>query len=293
MQPIYQPTQQYDPTQQLYRQSEWGTSGPFQSPQHVPTQAVQHPAALPSQQPQFAQQPIQQQPQFAQQPIQQQPQFAQQPEQTHVPLQSPMQQTVPGQFLGQSLQGYGQHLSPAFSTPFQQSMPQQSPQGAGQAGYISQPSMQPMGQSIPPSGVQAIPERMQFSAGQLQQPGFELGMGQHPSVHGLELPASSPLVDILVAPEEITLLADLPGFSEEEIQLQASGNTLHISAIRSEETDEEDRLLQHERLHRFERTITLPVHIDVEQAEASCEDGVCRITLPKSEEMKEQSIAFQ
>ena len=120
-----------------------------------------------------------------------------------------------------------------------------------------------------------------------------MGMGQHPPVHGQELPASSPLVDILVSPEELTLLADLPGFEEEDIQLQASGNMLHISAIRPEETDEEDRLLQHERLHRFERTIEPPVHIDVEQAEASCEKGVCRITLPKSEEMKEQSIAFQ
>ena len=304
-QAVQQPSTQ-SPVQQLHQQPMQQQPHVFQQPIPQIPHSGQHPMQqlpqLTQQLPQFAQhlpQFAQQLPQFAQQPMQypsiQQPfhqQPVSQPGQLYAQLQPSTQQLESGQFLGQSWQGQGQRLPVASTTPFQQALFQPSPQGIMQAGYGVQPGTQVPSQSIGPAGIQPISESMQFAPGQIQQPGFELGMGQQ-TVHGQELPTSSPLVDILVSPEDITLLADLPGFTEDDIQIQASGNTLHISAIRPAETEEEDRLLQHERLHRFERTITLPVQIDVEQAEASCEDGVCKITLPKSEEMKEKSIAFQ
>lgn len=129
---------------------------------------------------------------------------------------------------------------------------------------------------------------------QVQQP--ELGFGHEAEqqlASGHAQPAMSPVVDILDSQEAITVFADLPGCDEEDIQLQASGNHLHVAATRPEEADDDDRPLQRERIDQIERTITLPVQIDVDEAEATCEEGVCEITLPKSEEGRQKEIGFQ
>ena len=130
-----------------------------------------------------------------------------------------------------------------------------------------------------------------FGAG--QQASLGLGLEQQASAPFQEQQPAIPLVDVLDSPESITVVVDLPGFDEESIQLQASGNSLHVSASRREEPSDEERPLQRERRGRIERTITLPSPINAEEAEASFEDGVCKIKLPKSEESQQKSIAFQ
>lgn len=278
-QPIYQPVQA--PPQQF-----------GQAPiQQQPGGVIQQPG-LPQQQP--GTQPLQQQtlpfpqqsiqPQaFAQQPAQQSPQSpAYQPGQGQFPFeQQPIaapqgQPQALGSGASQVLSGLGQP----------QPVPPQTPVTAQQPGQGQSLPVSPFGQQ--PAGQPSVT---------FQQPGLGLGQEQgalpQQLAAGQEEPAGTPLADVYDSPESITVFLDLPGFDQESIQLQASGNVLHVSATRPEQASEEDRPVQRERRGRVERTIALPTTVAVEEAEASFEDGVCKITLPKSEEDQQQSIAFQ
>lgn len=239
----------------------------------------------PIQQPGFAQQPIQQPGTMTggispptQQPFQQIPQFG---------AGSTLQLTGAGQFAGQPSPGRpGEMSTQPQSQPTGQSLA--APMASGQAQPPSG-APQPMGPSGPGAAQQPQP-----SPAQIGQPELGPGAAAQPLGPDEELLATSPLVDIIDSPEALTVYVDLPGCDEEDVQLKAVGTTLLVSAIRpEEERTEEDRPVQRERLRRIERTITLPVPINVEEAEASCEDGVCKIKLPKSEESRQQSIAFQ
>ncbi|WP_232686297.1 Hsp20/alpha crystallin family protein [Halobacterium zhouii] len=108
---------------------------------------------------------------------------------------------------------------------------------------------------------------------------------------------ASPMVDVVETPKELVVYADTPGFEKDDIQIHADANTLSVSADRSSkppfDEDEGERGLVIERPSKLERTITLPVHVDPEEASASYEDGVCEITIPKEEGDKRREVAFQ
>lgn len=138
------------------------------------------------------------------------------------------------------------------------------------------------------------------AAGGTQSPPRETGSEgvDRQSAPGRQRPGpASPMVDVVETPEELVVYVDTPGFEKEDIQIHADANTLSVSADRSSEPpfdgDEGERGLVIERPSKLERTITLPVHVDPEEASASYEDGVCEITIPKEEGDKRREVAFQ
>lgn len=95
-------------------------------------------------------------------------------------------------------------------------------------------------------------------------------------------------------PDEITVIADLPGCDAEDIRVQATDDQLSIAAERLEEKEvEQGNPLQRERAQAAERTVQLPASVDVDDAEATCENGVCQVVLPKHEEDRQREIGFQ
>lgn len=124
------------------------------------------------------------------------------------------------------------------------------------------------------------------------------GMGQPSQQQGQQQTAPGrPMVDIVETPEDIVVYVDVPGYEKDDIDIHADANTLAVSADRSSEApfdeDEGEQGLVMERSVRLERTVSLPVHIDPEEASASYEDGVAEITVPKEEEEKRREIGFQ
>lgn len=105
-------------------------------------------------------------------------------------------------------------------------------------------------------------------------------------------PATSPYVDLYESPETFTVFADLPGCREEDITIQKVNNNIRIIGDRPFEIEGEAQPLQDERAPRIERTIDIPSEVDVEEAEATFENGVCKITLPKTEESRPKTIGF-
>jgi HSP20 family protein len=91
-------------------------------------------------------------------------------------------------------------------------------------------------------------------------------------------------VDVLTRDEEVVVVADLPGFAAEEIDVSLLDRELTITAETESETAVEDEDAQYHRRerrhHSVERRVRLPEEVVEEETEAAYENGVLRVTLP-------------
>jgi HSP20 family protein len=101
-----------------------------------------------------------------------------------------------------------------------------------------------------------------------------------------------PPVDISEDKDRITLTAELPGFSEDQVEVQMEGGVLTIRGERKFEDEKEGRNFH--RLERsygtFVRSFTLPNNVDRENIHASFKNGLLEIDLPKREEARPRQI---
>jgi HSP20 family protein len=101
-----------------------------------------------------------------------------------------------------------------------------------------------------------------------------------------------PPVDIAEDKEKISLTAELPGFREDEVQIQMEGNLLTLRGERKFEQEKEGR--NYHRIERsyghFVRTFTLPNNVDRENIQARFSNGLLEVELPKREDAKPKQI---
>lgn len=92
--------------------------------------------------------------------------------------------------------------------------------------------------------------------------------------------------------DHIYVEADLPGMSDQDVEVMVHKGVLFI---RGERKPEEGRqyLYNGRTWGRFERTITLPDEVDADAVQAELTNGVLRLTLPKSPETKPRKIALR
>jgi HSP20 family protein len=117
---------------------------------------------------------------------------------------------------------------------------------------------------------------------------FDEGNGQSRSAARRWAPA----VDLFEREHSLVLKADLPGLSEEDVQIEVRDNVLTISGERR--ADFEDKQNGYYRVERsfgsFSRALTLPEGVDADKIAASFDNGVLEITIPKPEERKPRRI---
>jgi HSP20 family protein len=101
-------------------------------------------------------------------------------------------------------------------------------------------------------------------------------------------------MDLVESGEQFVLRADLPGMSEEDIQIELEDGTLTVSGERKAEHEQRE-----EGFHRversfgtFARSLTLPKGIDGDAVSASFDRGVLEIRIPKPEERKPRRISI-
>lgn len=95
--------------------------------------------------------------------------------------------------------------------------------------------------------------------------------------------------------DAIEIRMDVPGIRPEEIEVELAGNQLRITGERKEETEQKDKTFHRIERHSgsFSRTVTLPCEVNEGQVQASCENGVLTVSLPKCESAKPQKIAVK
>jgi HSP20 family protein len=102
-------------------------------------------------------------------------------------------------------------------------------------------------------------------------------------------------VDISETENEIIVRADLPGFSKDEVSVNATENSLTIEAKHKEEKKEkgEKYYTVERKFGSFRRVISLPVEVEPEKARARMKDGVLEVILPKKEKKKGKEIKVE
>jgi HSP20 family protein len=104
-----------------------------------------------------------------------------------------------------------------------------------------------------------------------------------------EVPLRLP-VDVYKTPEEIVVVASLPGLMPEEVDITIEGDTLTIRGELRSPLDNVEYLFQERAYGYFARSLVLNIPVDVENAEAVFDNGVLTLTLPKAEETRPRSI---
>jgi HSP20 family protein len=102
-----------------------------------------------------------------------------------------------------------------------------------------------------------------------------------------------PAVDVFEKEDRFVVKAELPGMKEEDIDVSVVGDTLSIRGEKKTETEvkEEDYYRCERSYGSFYRSIPLPSNVDANKIEASFEDGVLEVALPKSAKVKPKKIA--
>lgn len=88
------------------------------------------------------------------------------------------------------------------------------------------------------------------------------------------------------------LRAELPGVTSNELDIQATGKTISISGERKIHS-ENDNARYHRREReagKFSRVLAMPSDIDADRIEASLDNGILTVVVPKAEAAKPRQI---
>jgi HSP20 family protein len=100
-----------------------------------------------------------------------------------------------------------------------------------------------------------------------------------------------PMIDVEETDQAFVVSAELPGLTEQDIELNLHDNALTLSGEKRSERKEEKggRRYAERSFGRFERTIPFPAEVDADRVDASFRNGVLTVTLPKNEKAKDKT----
>ena len=128
-------------------------------------------------------------------------------------------------------------------------------------------------------------EVLRATRGHGWRPGQQFTSGTTPA-------AWAPAVDISERKDAYLVAAELPGVKADDLEITFEDGLLTIQGERRFAHDSAD-----EKMHRaeryygaFRRSITLPSHVEADKIEASMQDGVLQIMVPKAPEVQAKRI---
>ena len=104
-----------------------------------------------------------------------------------------------------------------------------------------------------------------------------------------------PAMDLVEGEDHFLLRADLPGLSEEDVNIELRDNVLTISGERQAEHEQRERgwYRLERQFGKFSRALTLPEGINPDAIEASFDHGVLEVRIAKPEARKPRRIAIK
>jgi HSP20 family protein len=100
-------------------------------------------------------------------------------------------------------------------------------------------------------------------------------------------------VNITENKEDYRVSVAAPGLKKSDFKIDVEGNMLTISSEKEESKEEKDaRYTRKEYSYSsFNRSFALPEEVNREKIEATYEDGVLKVLLPKKEEVKKMAVS--
>lgn len=105
----------------------------------------------------------------------------------------------------------------------------------------------------------------------------------------------APEAEVVETDREIRVAMDMPGFEPGELDISLENNVLTVSGERRSEwseSEERDAVwhLSERRYGKFSRSFVLPRDVEQDSIEASFENGVLQLRVPKSERVRRRKI---
>jgi HSP20 family protein len=109
---------------------------------------------------------------------------------------------------------------------------------------------------------------------------------------GYAAQAWAPAVDITERKDTYLVTAELPGVSPADLEVTFQDSLLTIQGERhpADEVPEDKVHRAEQRYGAFRRSITLPSHVQADKIEATTQDGVLQILVPKAHEARARHI---
>ena len=101
-----------------------------------------------------------------------------------------------------------------------------------------------------------------------------------------------PAMDLLETEDHFVLRADLPGMTEQDVNIEVEDRVLTVSGERKaeHETSKEGYHRVERAFGSFSRSLTLPEGVNPEAVQAEFHNGVLEVWIPKPEERKPRNI---
>ncbi|MDR3716419.1 MAG: Hsp20/alpha crystallin family protein [Puia sp.] len=104
-------------------------------------------------------------------------------------------------------------------------------------------------------------------------------------------PVNIPAANIVEGKTSYEVSLAVPGMKKDDFNIDVEGNTLTISAETEEKKEEKDEKFTRKEYnyHSFSRSFSLPEGVNKEKIDASYENGLLKLVLPKTEEARKLS----
>lgn len=102
-------------------------------------------------------------------------------------------------------------------------------------------------------------------------------------------------LDVMEDDDAYTVKASVPGIDPNDIEITLTDNVLTIKGESKEEKDVEEKnyRIHERRFGTFSRSVSLPVPVESDKVDATYENGVLTLHLPKSEAVKPKKISVK
>src|SRR5919202_1856428 len=97
-----------------------------------------------------------------------------------------------------------------------------------------------------------------------------------------------PSLEVSETEKDVTVTAELPGLGERDVEVLLAEGVLTIRGEKKSEAEDKERRFSERYYGRFERRVALPAEVDEDKVQASFENGVLTVTMPKSAKAQER-----
>ncbi|MFY0644022.1 MAG: Hsp20/alpha crystallin family protein [Bacteroidia bacterium] len=104
-----------------------------------------------------------------------------------------------------------------------------------------------------------------------------------------------PSTEIKETDHSFDVLLSIPGIKKDEVSIELHNGVLEVSGERKNEKEEKNEKyhLSEITYGKFTRRFQLPDNVDPDKIDASVEDGILKLSIPKSEDKKPKQISVK